>query len=121
MHRWHMAMYIDEVDWVSLPNVLGMSQFGDGGIVGSKPYCASGNYINRMSDYCRGCRFNPANATGDEACPVTTLYWDFLERNKDVLRSNPRMGFQYKNLGNKSSAEISAIQNQADSHRAASY
>ena len=121
MHRWHMAMYIDAVDWVSLPNVLGMSQFGDGGIVGSKPYCASGNYINRMSDYCRGCRFNAANATGDEACPVTTLYWDFLERNKDVLRSNPRMGFQYKNLANKSSAEISAIQNQADSHRAASY
>ena len=70
VHRWHMSMYADAIDWVSLPNVLGMSQYGDGGIVGSKPYCASGNYINRMSDYCRGCRFDPKEATGDEEARV---------------------------------------------------
>ena len=71
MHRWHMAMYIDAVDWVSLPNVLGMSQFGDGGIVGSKPYCASGNYINRMN--IAGAAALTRESDGDEACPVTTL------------------------------------------------
>ncbi|MCB2053339.1 MAG: cryptochrome/photolyase family protein, partial [Geminicoccaceae bacterium] len=77
VHQWHMAMYADAIDWVSLPNVLGMSQYGDGGIMGSKPYVASGNYIHRMSDHCRHCRFDPRLALGDEACPFTTLYWDF--------------------------------------------
>ncbi|MCC5831296.1 MAG: cryptochrome/photolyase family protein, partial [Phycisphaeraceae bacterium] len=77
-HEWHMAMYVDAVDWVSLPNTLGMSQWGDGGIMATKPYCAGGGYIDRMSNYCRDCRFNPARATGKDACPLTTLYWDFL-------------------------------------------
>ncbi len=114
VHRWHLSMYIDAVDWASLPNVLGMSQYGDGGIVGSKPYCASGNYINRMSDYCTGCRFNPAKATGDDACPVTTLYWDFLSRNRNRLKNNQRMGFQFKNLDRKDDGERRAIRRRAD-------
>lgn len=100
-HDWHMAMYLDAIDWVSLPNALGMSQFGDGGVLGTKPYCASGNYINKMSNYCRNCRFDHRKATGDDACPVTTLYWDFLDRNSDQLASNHRMGFQMKNLEKK--------------------
>lgn len=104
-----MSMYADAVDWVSLPNVLGMSQYGDGGIVGSKPYCASGNYINKMSDYCAGCRFNPKAATGDDACPFTTLYWDFLSRNRERIQGNRRMGFQLKNLDRKDDAERRAI------------
>ncbi len=114
VHRWHLSMYIDAVDWVSLPNVLGMSQYADGGVVGSKPYCASGSYINRMGDYCRGCRYVPGKATGDEACPITTLYWDFLSRNRNRLKGNRRMGFQYKNLDRKDPSERRAIKKRAD-------
>jgi len=109
VHRWHMSMYADAIDWVSLPNVLGMSQYGDGGIVGTKPYCASGNYISRMSDYCSGCRYDPKQASGSGACPMTTLYWDFLARNRDRLKSNHRMGFQFKNLDRKSAEDRHAI------------
>lgn len=100
-HDWHMAMYLDAIDWVSLPNTLGMSQFGDGGIVGTKPYCASGNYVNRMSNYCRGCRFDYRRADGDNACPITTLYWDFLDRHDQHFRGNRRMLFQVRNLKRK--------------------
>ncbi len=119
VHRWHISMYIDAIDWVSLPNVVGMSQYGDGGIVGSKPYCASGNYINRMSDYCKGCRYQPGKATGDDACPITTLYWDFLSRNRSRLRGNRRMGFQFKNLERKSPGERRDIKTRAERLKAA--
>ena len=114
VHRWHMSMYADAIDWVSLPNVLGMSQHGDGGIVGSKPYSASGSYIDRMSDYCAGCRYNPKAATGDKACPFTTLYWDFLSRNRQRIRGNHRMGFQLKNLDRKDDGELRAIRRRAE-------
>jgi deoxyribodipyrimidine photolyase-related protein len=114
VHRWHMSMYADAVDWVSLPNVLGMSQYADGGLVGSKPYCASGNYIDRMSDYCADCRYDPKQATGETACPFTTLYWDFLSRNRQKIRGNRRMGFQLKNLDRKDQAERRAIRRRAD-------
>ena len=114
VHRWHMSMYVDAIDWVSLPNVLGMSQYADGGLVGTKPYAASGNYIDRMSDYCADCRFNPKNATGEDACPFTTLYWDFLSRNRQRLQGNRRMGFQYKNLDRKDDGERRAIRKRAD-------
>jgi deoxyribodipyrimidine photolyase-related protein len=113
VHRWHMSMYADAIDWVSLPNVLGMSQYGDGGIVGSKPYAASGNYIDKMSDYCAGCRYNPKKATDDDACPFTTLYWDFLSRNRQRIRGNRRMGFQLKNLDRKDESERRAIRKRA--------
>ena len=113
VHRWHMSMYADAVDWVSLPNVLGMSQYGDGGIVGSKPYAASGNYISKMGDYCAGCRYNPKRATGEDACPITTLYWDFLSRNRRRIAGNRRMGFQLKNLDRKDDSERRAIREQA--------
>ena len=118
VHRWHMSMYADAIDWVSLPNVLGMSQYGDGGIVGSKPYAASGNYISKMSDYCAGCRYDPKQATGDDACPFTTLYWDFLARNRPRLRGNHRMGFQLKNLDRKDEGDLRAIRKQADTLKA---
>ena len=118
VHRWHMSMYVDAVDWVSLPNVLGMSQYGDGGVVGSKPYCASGSYIKRMSDYCEGCRYHPSKATGDDGCPITTLYWDFLSRNRNRLKGNRRMGFQFKNLDRKDDSERRAIKKRADALKA---
>jgi deoxyribodipyrimidine photolyase-related protein len=83
---------------VELPNTLGMSQYADGGLMASKPYVATGKYIQRMSPHCRGCRYDPAQRTGDTACPFTTLYWDFLMRHEAALAANPRMSLQVKNL-----------------------
>jgi len=97
-HEWHMAMYADAVDWVSLPNALGMSQYGDGGIVGTKPYCATGKYIHRMGNYCPDCAHDPNQGTGRTACPFTALYWDFLDRHQTRLHGNPRMSIQLANL-----------------------
>lgn len=97
-HEWHMAMYLDAIDWVSLPNTLGMSQYGDGGIVGTKPYCSSGNYINKMSNFCSGCRFDYKKRVGDDACPFTTLYWEFMDRHYDLLKQNQRMKFPISNV-----------------------
>jgi deoxyribodipyrimidine photolyase-related protein len=114
---WHVAMYADAIDWVSLPNTLGMSQYGDGGIVGTKPYCASGNYINRMSNFCKSCVYNPKKATGKDACPFTTLYWDFLDRHRESFSSNRRMTFQLKNLERKSEEELKDIRKQAQDLR----
>ncbi|MCR9145028.1 MAG: cryptochrome/photolyase family protein [bacterium] len=113
VHEWYLAVYVDAVEWVEMPNTLGMSQFADGGVMATKPYAASGKYIQRMSDYCASCRFKPAEATGPDACPYTTLYWDFLARNRGVLRKNPRMSLQVKNLERKLPAELKAIHLQA--------
>jgi deoxyribodipyrimidine photolyase-related protein len=98
VHRWYLAVYMDAVEWVELPNVLGMSQYADGGVMASKPYVATGKYIQRMSNYCQGCRFKPDRATGLDACPFTTLYWDFLMRHEKRLAVNQRMTLQLKNL-----------------------
>ena len=117
VHRWYLAVYVDAVEWVELPNTLGMSQFADGGVMASKPYCASGAYIERMSNACRGCRFEPKQATGPAACPFTTLYWDFLARHQALLSRNPRMTMQLKNLDRKAADEIRAIRRQADEFR----
>ena len=115
VNHWHLSMYADAVDWVSLPNVLGMSQYADGGLLATKPYCASGAYIRRMSDYCGECRFDPARATGENACPFTTLYWDFLSRHRNRLRHNSRLTLQFKNLDRKDPAERRALRRRADS------
>jgi len=112
VHEWHMEMYLDAVDWVSLPNVLGMSQHGDGGIVGTKPYAASGAYIDRMSDHCAGCRYDPKAATGEAACPFTTLYWDFLARHQRRFSANRRMKMQLNNLARRD--DIAAIRDAAE-------
>ncbi len=114
VHRWHMSMFWDSVDWVSLPNALGMSQHGDGGVIGTKPYAASGNYINRMSDHCKLCRYKPDKAVGEDACPFTILYWDFLDRHKSRFARNPRMKYPYLNLSRKDPAELKLIRSRAD-------
>lgn len=113
VHEWYLGIYVDAVEWVELPNVLGMSQFADGGRMASKPYAASGKYIARMSNYCRGCRYDPARATGENACPFTTLYWDFLMRNEGKLRRVPRMEMQLANLERLGPAERREIRAQA--------
>ena len=98
VHAWYLAVYVDAVEWVELPNTLGMSQYADGGVMASKPYIASGRYIDKMSNYCGQCRYQPAEATGKTACPFTTLYWDFLIRHESELSRNPRMVMQVRNL-----------------------
>jgi deoxyribodipyrimidine photolyase-related protein len=119
VHEWYLAVYVDAVEWVELPNTLGMSQFADGGVMASKPYVASGKYIQRMSNYCHSCRYQPDEATGESACPFTTLYWDFLLRHQQALASNPRMAMQLRNLARISAERRNLIQIQAARHREA--
>ena len=109
VHEWYLAVYVDAVEWVELPNTIGMSQFADGGAMASKPYAASGKYIQRMSNYCTGCRYDPAESVGERACPFTTLYWDFLLRNEERLRRVPRMEMQLRNLVRLEPAKREAI------------
>lgn len=96
VHEWYLSVYIDAFEWVEAPNTIGMSQFADGGIVGSKPYAASGAYIDRMSDYCGGCHYKVKEKTGPNACPFNLLYWDFLIRHRDRFEPNPRMAQMYR-------------------------
>ncbi len=92
--EWMRASFVDGADWVMVPNVVGMALYADGGRMATKPYAAGGNYINKMSDYCSRCRFDPRRRTGDDACPFTTLYWDFLARHRAELSGNHRMARQ---------------------------
>ncbi len=112
-HAWYLSVYVDAVEWVELPNTLGMSQYGDGGLMASKPYIASGKYIQRMGNFCKGCRYDPGEATGPKACPYTTLYWDFLMRHETMLAGNPRMGMQVRNLARLTTDKREAIRTQA--------
>jgi deoxyribodipyrimidine photolyase-related protein len=91
LHQWYLSVYADAYEWVELPNTVGMSQFADGGRLASKPYAASGAYINRMSDYCRSCRYDVRQRTGPQACPFNALYWDFIDRHRAKIAGNPRM------------------------------
>jgi deoxyribodipyrimidine photolyase-related protein len=118
VHEWYLAVYVDAVEWVELPNVLGMSQYADGGVMASKPYVATGKYIARMSNACRACPFDPALRTGPTACPFTTLYWDFLLRHDVQLAGNPRMALQVRNARALTPDEKVAIRARADEVRA---
>jgi deoxyribodipyrimidine photolyase-related protein len=107
---WFHRMFIDGFDWVMQTNVLGMGLFADGGRLASKPYAASGNYIRRMSTYCKGCRYDVKVRSGPRACPFNALYWDFLARHQEALRANPRMALVMKQLEKLDPAELAAIQ-----------
>ena len=113
IHAWYLGVYVDAVEWVELPNTLGMSQYADGGVMASKPYAATGKYIERMSDHCKACRFKPALRTGPQACPYTTLYWDFLMRHEARFAAHPRMALQVKNLARIAQPERLAITQRA--------
>jgi len=119
VHEWYLAVYADAYEWVELPNTLGMSQFADGGLLGSKPYAASGNYINKMSDYCRSCRFDVKKRTGPGACPFNALYWDFLDRHAETLAANPRMSQIYATWRRFPKEEQAAVRREAQRFLAA--
>ncbi|MDR7193318.1 cryptochrome/photolyase family protein [Luteimonas terrae] len=115
VHHWFLAVYVDAVEWVEMPNVLGMSQFADGGLMSSKPYIASGRYIERMSagSYCRRCPFDPGQRTGPQACPYTRLYWDFMLRHEALLVANPRTAQQVRSLERLDATERALIREEA--------
>lgn len=113
VHRWYLGVYIDAVEWVELPNTLGMSQFADGGLLATKPYVASAAYIDRMSDYCKGCYYDKKARTGPRACPFNALYWQFFVQHRDKLIRNPRLSLVYRNLDRFSESERQAISQQA--------
>lgn len=117
VHEWYLAVYVDAVEWVELPNTLGMSQYGDGGLMASKPYIATGSYINKMSNYCKHCPKSPKERTGENACPFTTLYWDYLLRHEKTLRGNNRMALQVRNLDRIDEDERRAIRETASAIR----
>lgn len=117
VHTWYLAVYVDAVEWVELPNTIGMSQYADGGLLASKPYAASGNYVNKMSNYCQNCQYKPSQATGEQACPFTFLFWNFLDRHEARFKENPRMGFMLKNLQNKTTEDMEQIRENARQFR----
>jgi len=96
VHEWYLVVYADAYEWVEAPNVIGMSQFADGGVVASKPYVSGGNYINRMSDYCKTCAYVVGQKSGEGTCPFNLLYWGFLDRHRDRFQGNPRMAQMYR-------------------------
>jgi deoxyribodipyrimidine photolyase-related protein len=111
---WYLGVYIDAIEWVELPNTRGMSQFADGGVIASKPYAASGNYINKMSDYCKHCHYDVREKTTDAACPFNSLYWGFMLRHRDRFADNPRIGMVYRNWDRQSPEIQQATLSRAD-------
>lgn len=111
--QWYLGIYIDAHEWVEMPNTRGMSLSADGGLIATKPYASSGNYINKMSDYCKSCHYRVKERTGELACPFNALYWDFLDRHTERFGNNPRMAFPYKSLARFSHDERQAISQQA--------
>jgi deoxyribodipyrimidine photolyase-related protein len=110
---WYLAVYSDAYEWVEMPNTLGMALFGDGGIVASKPYAASGKYINKMSNYCKSCPYDPNEMTGETACPFNALYWDFLVRHEDKFRGNQRMPYVFSTWDQFTADKKKSIRTQA--------
>lgn len=110
VNEWFLIVYADAYEWVELPNVTGMILFADGGRLASKPYAAGGSYINKMSNYCKGCRYHVSEKNGPNACPFNYLYWDFLARNRDRLQSNHRLGMIYKTYDRMSPQKKQTIQ-----------
>lgn len=116
VHEWYLAVYADAYEWVELPNTIGMALHADGGLMASKPYAASGNYINRMSNFCHGCRYDPTKAIGENACPFNALYWDFIARHRDRFSRNARMPYVYATWEKMGPDKQQALREQAGAH-----
>ena len=114
VHQWYLGVYIDAFEWVELPNTLGMSQYADGGVLATKPYVSSAAYIDRMSDYCKGCHYDKKQRTSENACPFNALYWDIFSRNEAQLSNNPRIGMVYPQLRKMSQEARLAITERAN-------
>ncbi|MBT8289422.1 MAG: cryptochrome/photolyase family protein [Muriicola sp.] len=110
---WYLGVYIDAIEWVEITNTRGMSQFADGGIVATKPYVSSANYINKMGNYCSGCTYDHKKKTGGNACPFNSLYWNFLDAKKESFNDNPRMGMMLNLLSKKGEEEMEEIRDRA--------
>ena len=117
VHEWYLSVYADAYEWVEAPNTLGMALHADGGILASKPYAASGNYINKMSNFCRGCAYDPTTAVGDRACPFNALYWDFLARHRERFSGNARMPYVYATWDKMGTEKQTTLRQQAEKHR----
>jgi deoxyribodipyrimidine photolyase-related protein len=111
--KWYLGIYIDAIEWVELPNTRGMSQFADGGILATKPYVSSGNYINKMSNYCSNCHYSVKDKFGETACPFNTLYWNFLDDKKEHFKNNHRMGMMLNLLKKIPGEELAKIKEKA--------
>ena len=111
--NWYLGVYIDAIEWVEMPNTRGMSQFADDGIIATKPYAASGNYINKMSDYCKSCQYDVKQKVGEKACPLNSLYWNFMHTHRSKLEKNPRIGMVYKNWDRQTEEQKAALLKQA--------
>ena len=111
--EWYLIVYADAYQWVEMPNVRGMALHADGGVIGSKPYAASGAYINRMSDYCRGCHYDVKDATGERGCPFNALYWDFMARHSERFAANPRMSMPVRSLAKMQPERVAALRARA--------
>jgi deoxyribodipyrimidine photolyase-related protein len=112
LNEWFLCAYIDAYDWVVTPNVIGMGSYGDGGIVGTKPYAAGANYLHKMGAYCETCAFDPKVRTGPDACPFNALYWDFIARHAGLLGRNPRTSMPVNALRKMNPADVSALREQ---------
>jgi len=117
LDRWYLGVYLDAIEWVEITNTRGMSQFADGGIVGTKPYVSSANYLHKMGDYCQNCTYDKNAKTGANACPFNSLYWEFYERHRDKLATNPRVAMMYRVWDRMPDEQQRAILRQAATHR----
>ncbi len=115
---WYLGIYVDAIEWVEMPNTRGMSQFADGGIIATKPYAASGNYINKMSDYCKHCHYDVKQKDSEQACPFNSLYWRFMQQHREQLAANPRIGMVYRNWDKQDEAKRQATLERAESYLA---
>lgn len=111
---WYLGIYIDALEWVEITNTRGMSQYADGGLLATKPYVASANYMNKMSDYCKNCAYNHKEKLGENACPFNSLYWDFMDRHRSRLETNARIGMAYRTWDRYESEQQAEILKKAD-------
>src|SRR5690606_11075355 len=111
--QWYLGVYVDAIEWVEITNTRGMSQFADGGLLATKPYVSSANYIHKMGNYCKGCFYQHNVKTGEKACPFNALYWNFLNEKRPFLENNPRMSMMFSLLDKKSKNEMEQLQARA--------